>query len=56
MLVGLYYEGNGNSGDGAAEGETLRDVSCCGDGALLHNEEVGVEVWLDGEVKCHWVC
>lgn len=50
----FYEEGNEDGGDGGREGKYLGYVASGGNGEVLDDEEVGVEVGLDGEEECHW--
>ena len=52
VLDGQRHE---DRGDGRREVEDLRDVSRRGDGLVVHDQQVRVEVWEDGEVEGHEV-
>lgn len=56
MLVPLSVhddEGNDDGGDGRCEGEGLRDASGGTDRLALHDQEVRIEVRVDGQVERH---
>lgn len=55
VVFGIFdQEGGGYCGDGWGEWEGVSYTSSCSDRFVLDDEEVGVEVWLDGEEVGHY--
>lgn len=54
VAAGVFdYEGDEDRYYCGGKGKCLSDVSGCGDRFMLDDEQVGVEVGLDGEVVRH---